>query len=76
MATVRDVRRDLDERAAALAQRVLVSDAMRTFGTIGLPRRRRQSVLALPAARAESLSTTDAALIEPSAPLHRARCGR
>ncbi|MGH9270608.1 MAG: hypothetical protein ACRDZ2_04980 [Ilumatobacteraceae bacterium] len=36
MTAVRTVRRDLDETCLRLTERVLVSDAMRTFGAIGL----------------------------------------
>lgn len=63
MATARIVRRDLDERCLALAQRVLVSDAMLTFGTVGLPAGVVQSVLGLARGSGGDLSTTDRALI-------------
>ena len=65
MATVRDVRRRIDDTCLRLAARLLVSDAMRTFGAIDLVPLVGRWVQALLAGPGDvPRSDTDAALIE------------
>ena len=63
LSAVRVVRRDLDERCLALARRVLLTDAMLTFGTVGLPAAVGRLVLDLGRGAGGELSTTDEVLI-------------